>query len=216
MPVQTLQYKQDFLIKKDNVLIKLINEFPFEKLNKRKDLYVSLMQAIVSQQLSVKAADTIWKRFLSVFPEKYPGEQAVLSMDAERFRSVGLSYQKANYLKNVAAFSLEKSLDFSELKKLNEEDLIQYLVQIKGVGRWTAEMILMFNLGVENIFPVDDLGIQLAVKNLYELNSSGKSLRREMLDIAENWSPYKTYVSMSLWKWKDKINKKESLSAYFC
>src|SRR5690606_35491475 len=121
---------------------------------------LSLLQAIVDQQLSVKAAATIWKRFISLFGDGYPHPEVLLALSPQTLRSVGLSGQKTGYLKNIASFSLEKTLDYRKLRAMDDETLINYLTQIKGVGRWTAEMILMFTLTRPDVFPIDDLGIQ--------------------------------------------------------
>lgn len=168
-----------------------------------KDLLGALLGAIVSQQLSTKAAKTIWERFINLFPDKKPTAEAILSMDTEMIRAAGLSYQKAGYLKNIAQFSIEKTLDYRKLYRKSDEDLIEYLSSIKGVGRWTAEMILMFNLNRPDILPVDDLGIQQAMIKLYQLEQKGKFLKEEMIKIAESWRPYRTLASRHLWKWKD-------------
>ena len=167
------------------------------------DLYGSLLGSIVSQQLSVKAADTIWKRFLALFPGEDPKPELVLKMKPDQLRAVGLSYQKAGYIQNIAKFALEEGLDYRKLKKLSDDDLIEHLVQIKGVGKWTVQMILMFSLGREDVFPEDDLGIQTAIKKLYNVNSEKKQLKADMHKIAAKWSPYRTIACKYLWRYKD-------------
>jgi DNA-3-methyladenine glycosylase II len=191
-------------LKKDKLLKKVIAQTGAIKLKKDTDLYLSLMRAIVGQQLSVKAANTIWGRFISMFPDQYPHAEVVLRTDDEMLRNVGLSYQKAGYIKNIAQFSLEKTLDYKKLKKMTDDDLIEYLVQIKGVGRWTVEMILMFNLNREDIFPKDDLGIQTAMINIYGCHAPRKKDFFAAMDaLAEKWRPYRTLACMHLWKFKD-------------
>ncbi|HEY1038342.1 MAG TPA: DNA-3-methyladenine glycosylase [Bacteroidia bacterium] len=167
------------------------------------DLYGSLLGSIVSQQLSVKAADTIWKRFVALFPDEDPKPGLVLKMKPDQLRAVGLSYQKAGYIQNIAKFALEEGLDYKKLKKLSDDDLIEHLVQIKGVGKWTVQMILMFSLGREDVFPEDDLGIQTAIKKLYNVNSEKKQLKADMHKIAAKWSPYRTIACKYLWRYKD-------------
>lgn len=174
-------------------------------ITKNDDLYFTLLRAIVGQQLSTKAAATIWARFLNLFPHREPYANLVLAVDTDQLRSVGLSYQKVGYIKNIALFSIEKTLDYSVLKKLTNEDLVVYLTQIKGVGKWTVEMILMFSLAREDVFTTDDLGIVTAMKNLYGIDTTNKAYKKEMITIAEQWKPYRTYACMCLWKWKDEL-----------
>lgn len=193
-------------LKKDQVLRRVIAYVGDIELKKDTDLYFSLCRSIVSQQLSIKAASTIFGRFLALFRDAYPEPNILLKLSDEKLRSVGLSYQKAGYLKNIARFSLEQSLDYKVLKKLPDEELIQYLVQIKGVGRWTVEMILMFSLNRPDILPMDDLGIQNSIKKHYRIREGNKKdLYRKMNMIAENWRPHRTLACMYLWSYKDSI-----------
>jgi len=164
------------------------------------DIYLSLLGSIISQQLSTKVARVIRNRFLDLFPAGYPQPEAVLAQPEETLRSVGLSYQKLSYLRNVADFGLAGNLDYNVISQMEDEALIKHLMQIKGVGRWTAEMILMFTLTRPDVFPINDLGIQNAMKKLYGLTQTGKILQAEMIRIAENWRPYRTLASRYLWQ----------------
>jgi DNA-3-methyladenine glycosylase II len=111
-----------------------------------------------------------------------------------------------SYVKNVAQFEIESGLDHRKLHKMTNEKVIEYLIVIKGVGRWTIEMLLMFALGREDVFAVDDLGIQNAMIKLYKLdNSDKKKLKEELLRISQKWSPYRTYACLHLWRWKDNV-----------
>jgi DNA-3-methyladenine glycosylase II len=190
-------------LRKDKKLAGVIEKVGTLKLEKHDDLYLGLMRSIVGQQLSVKAAATIWGRFLDLFPERYPHDKLLMKLDVEKLRAVGLSYQKAGYIQNIARFAKEETLDYAKLKKLDDEDLIVYLTQIKGVGRWTTEMILMFTLGRENVLPLDDLGIQVAMSRLYKLEGDKKSLKIQMQKKAEIWEPYRTLACKYLWRYKD-------------
>lgn len=191
-------------LKKDKTLKKVIERVGEIKPNKNRDLYMALLEAIVSQQLSVKAADTIWKRFLALFKDEYPEAKLLLKMKDDTLRSSGLSYQKAGYLKNIALFSIEQTLDYKKLKNKSDEELIEYLIQIKGVGRWTVEMVLMFSLNRDNVFPKDDLGIQNGMKILYNISSRNKrELFAEMERISEVWKPYRTLACRYIWRHKD-------------
>jgi len=170
---------------------------------KTDDAYLALLNSIVSQQLSVKAAATIWGRFLDLFPKKYPEAKLILKMKDETMRGAGLSYQKAGYIKNIAEFSLKNSLDSKALNKLDDEALVAHLTQIKGVGKWTVQMIMMFSLQRMDVFPEDDLGIQNAIKKLYSLESDKQQLKKDMFQIAQKWQPFRTVACMYLWKHKD-------------
>lgn len=118
--------------------------------------------------------------------------------------SIGLSNAKTNYVKNVARFEIDFGMSAAKLNKMSNEEVIEYLTQIKGVGRWTVEMLLMFALGREDVFAVDDLGIQNAMIKLYRLDNSDKKLLKEkLIKISDKWSPYRTYACLHLWQWKD-------------
>jgi len=190
-------------LKKDALMKEVLKTTPTLTFAPNKNLYHSLIRAIVSQQLSVKAAATIYQRFLNLFPGNDPAAEVVLRLEDEQLRSCGLSYQKAGYLKNIAQFSIINGLEYRKLYRKSDEDLITHLTQIKGVGKWTVEMILMFSLNRSDVFPVDDLGIQNAMKKLYGLEGKGKHLHKQMIQIAEQWRPYRTIASRHLWKWKD-------------
>jgi DNA-3-methyladenine glycosylase II len=189
-------------LKKDKILRHVIDKVGELPKIKRRNVLIALLNAIVSQQLSVKAADTIFKRFLELFENQSPDPQALLSISDQHLRAVGLSYQKATYLKNIAKFALEQGLDDKELSKKNDDDLIAYLKQNKGVGRWTVEMLLMFQLNRPDVFPKDDLGIQQGIKKLYELPHEKKILMLEMERIAEHWRPYRTLACRYIWHYK--------------
>ena len=163
------------------------------------DIYFYLLNSIVSQQLSVKVAEIIWNRFLDLFPERHPEEQLLLQKTDSELRNVGLSFQKLGYLKNVAEFSTEFGMEFEMLDNWTDEEIIKYLCQIKGVGKWTVQMVLMFPMDRPNVFPVDDLGIQTKMKRFYDLTSTKKELRNELLEISSKWDPYKTVASKMLW-----------------
>lgn len=168
--------------------------------SRSEDLYFELLSSIVSQQLSVKAAATIFKRFTELYPDTYPHPHLVLESADETLRGAGLSFQKIGYVRNVAAFAQGGNLEHAVIDAMEDEALIQHLTQIKGVGRWTVEMLLMFALERPDVMPVDDLGIQNAMKRHYGLEESGKALKARMLEIAENWRPYRTIASKYLWQ----------------
>jgi DNA-3-methyladenine glycosylase II len=158
----------------------------------------------MSQQLSTKVASIIHNRFLDLYGGVAPNPEQILEVPEERLRGIGLSNAKVQYVRNVARFAMEQGMTPKQLGRMTDEAVIEYLTQIKGVGKWTAEMLLMFALKREDVFPADDLGIQQAMIRLYGLDPSDKKmLRQEMHRIAAKWSPYRTYASMHLWNWKD-------------
>jgi DNA-3-methyladenine glycosylase II len=164
------------------------------------DIYFDLLQSIVSQQLSVKVAAIIWNRFLALFPDQYPTDWTLKERTDAELRSVGLSRQKANYLRNVAVFSIENGMDFETLNDKSDDAFIAYLTEIKGVGKWTVQMVLMFPMDRPDVFPIDDLGIQTKMIAHYKLTGEKKEIRKQMTEIAEKWRPYRSLASKYLWK----------------
>ena len=164
------------------------------------DIYVSLLNSIVSQQLSIKVVRIIWRRFTDLFPGGYPDANQLLLTDHGLLRKVGLSNSKASYLKNVAEFKLKNDMSFEFLQTMSDEEVIRYLTRIKGVGKWTVQMILMFPMDRPNVFPIDDLGIRNVMKDLYGLQMEEKELRSKLMEIAENWHPYKSLASKYIWE----------------
>ena len=170
----------------------------------RKNIYLHLCSSIMSQQLNVKVAAVIYERFLSLYKNKKPSLKQIIDTPFDTLRSVGLSNAKTQYVKNVCVFFLTEKITDAKLQKMSNESLIKYLSQIKGVGQWTVEMILMFTLGREDVFAVDDLGIQQSITKLYQLDASDKkALKIKMMELSANWSPYRTYACRYLWGWKD-------------
>ena len=170
----------------------------------QKNIPIRLMASIISQQLSTKVAAIIFDRFLALYPGKKPTIQKVLDTSEETLRGIGISYAKIKYIYAVANFCQVHTITDKKLAQLPDEAIIDLLVQINGVGKWTVQMLLMFSLGRENVFAVDDLGIQQAMVELYHLDPSNKKeLKSKMLSISEAWSPFKTYACLHLWRWKD-------------
>lgn len=191
-------------LSKDKKFKKLLESGERYQLKKRKNIPIYLCASIMSQQLSTKVADVIYKRFLNLYDGKEPLPQQILDTPSETLRAIGLSNAKVSYVKNVAAFGIEPGMDFRKLQKMDNEEVIAYLTQIKGVGRWTVEMLLMFALGREDVFAIDDLGIQNAMIKLYKLDRADKKkFKEDLLRISGKWSPYRTYACKHLWSWKD-------------
>lgn len=191
-------------LSKDKKLKKLIDTGTPHKLVKRKNICTYLCASIMSQQLSTKVADVIYQRFLDLYGGTEPTPQQILDTPFETLRGIGLSNNKVRYVQNVAAFELESGMDPKKLSRMDNEAVIEYLTVIKGVGRWTVEMLLMFALGREDVFAVDDLGVQNAMIHLYKLDRKDKKkFREDLLRISSKWSPYRTYACVHLWRWKD-------------
>jgi len=189
---------------KDKKLKKLIDGHQPLSVQKSKDIVFYLCASIMSQQLSTKVAETIKNRFLALYDGRIPLPEEILATSLETLRSIGLSNAKANYVQNVARFALEKGMDHEVLHEMENEAVITYLTQIKGVGQWTVEMLLMFGMGREDIFAIDDWGIQNAMIHIYQLDiNDKKAFRKELLRISQKWSPYRTYACLHLWRWKD-------------
>ncbi len=191
-------------LSKDKKLKPIIKTHGVIKLKKKKDIFMALCSSIMSQQLSVKVAAVIEKRFLSLFDNGSPTPQLLLQIPHETLRSIGLSNAKAQYVKNVAQFDIEHGLNFKKLHAMPETELIAYLTRIKGVGKWTAEMIMMFALAKEDVFSTGDLGLQNAVKKIYGIKfRNKKQLEKKMIALAEQWKPYRTYACLYLWRHND-------------
>lgn len=191
-------------LSKDKKLKKIVEaQQPFI-LTPRKRVYLHLCSSIISQQLSTRVAKVIRQRFLNLYANKQPTAAQIAATPLEIFRSIGFSNAKASYVHNVCKFFIENKITDQRLAKMTNEEIIDLLTQIKGVGRWTVEMILMFTLGREDVFALDDLGIQQSIAKLYKLDSSDKkALKEKMLLISSKWSPYRTYACRYLWGWKD-------------
>lgn len=190
-------------LQKDKKLAKVLDSMELAPLPRRDDHYFVLMKSIASQQLSIKAAATIWERFLDLFPDRYPYAELVLNTPLESMRGAGMSGQKSSYLKNIAEFSLSNPMTDTHLDAMDDAAIIAYLSSIKGVGKWTVEMLLMFGLGRPNVFPIDDLGVRQGMIKVYDIRTEGKEQRAEMEKIAKKWAPYRSYGCLAMWRWKD-------------
>jgi DNA-3-methyladenine glycosylase II len=191
-------------LQKDRKISKIIVQQEPISLKHRNKIYLHLCASIISQQLSNKVADIIYARFLNLYGGAEPTAEQITSTPFDQLRGTGLSNAKANYVLNVARFATEKGMEKKKLDRMGNDEVIEYLTQIKGVGRWTVEMLLMFTLGREDVFAIDDYGIQSAMIKIYKLDTNDKKeLKNKLLRISGKWSPYRTYACMHLWKWKD-------------
>ena len=190
-------------LNKDKKLKAIISTQETIVLKKEKNIYLWICFSIISQQLSTKVAKVIQQRFLDLYDSKKPSLEEIIATPFDTLKGIGLSESKTNYLLNVCHFFLEHKLTDSKLNKMDDETLIDLLIQIKGVGRWTVEMILMFALGREDVFAVDDLGIQQKMCALFDIDKTDKKhMKLIMQEISSPWSPYRTYACRYLWGWK--------------
>ncbi len=183
---------------KDPILNKLVKKYeaPDNFKDRSEFLYEELVESIIGQQLSGKAADTIFKRFLALFKNsQFPKPSVLLKTDLEKLRSAGMRYSKAQYIKNIAQEFVNKELDINKLKKMSDQEIKNELVKIKGVGNWTAEMILIFTFKREDVFSMGDAGLRRAIKNLYNLESE-----KDILKLSEKWKPKRSFACWYLWR----------------
>lgn len=157
----------------------------------------ALIRSIVFQQLSGKAATTIHNRFLDLYPDRAPTARDIIETPDDKLRGAGLSRQKIGYLRDLAARVDRGELPLEHVDALTDEDLIAHLVQVKGIGKWTAQMFLMFKLGRVNVLPDLDLGIQNAIKRAY---GKRKCAPKDVLRIGAKWSPYSSIACWYLWR----------------
>lgn len=192
-------YPMQYLSQKDCKLATIINSIGEYSKKTHNDPFESLIQSIISQQLSGKAANAIFNRFKAFYNNTKPNPNQIISIPNETFRTqIGLSLQKIAYIKDLSARVSDGRLNLEVLSELPDEDIINELVKVKGIGRWTAEMFLIFCLGREDIMPVRDLGIRKAMKKLYDLAQLPSP--SYILDKSSSWSPYRSIASWYLWK----------------
>ena len=190
-------------LSKDKKFSSYIDKIELPQRNPSSDLYSGLISSIVSQQLSVKAAATIHGRFVSLFKAKYPTAEELLQLSDIDMRSVGLSGQKTKYVRNVALFFQDNDLFDKDWTTLSDDEIISILTEIKGVGKWTVQMILMFVLKRPDVFPVLDLGIQHGMIEIYNLKQEKKELHAKMERLSKKWQPHRTIACFYLWAIKD-------------
>lgn len=196
---QQLEEGSAHLASVDPILGKIISSAPLPTFTPHKNYYQELVESIISQQLSVKAAATILDRFKALFTTSFPSPEAILEKDIETYRSVGLSRQKASYIRDLAERVLNGSVKFDHLDSLSNQEVIDELIQIKGVGIWTVHMFLMFCMGRLDVLPVGDLGIRNGIQKLYSLPERPNDVEIETIATKNNWHPYESLASWYVW-----------------
>lgn len=190
------------ILSADPVLKEVLARQSPRSINKTDNVTLYLYSTIIQQQLSNRVGAVILKRFLDLFGGKAPTSEEVVAMPIENLRAIGISVAKAGYIKNIARFDIDNGLDLEKLSQMTDDEVIGYITTIKGIGKWTAHLFLMAALGREDVFPSDDLILQKAVEALYGLDRKDKkAFMAQLHDISAQWSPYRTYASMHLWRW---------------
>ena len=191
----------NYIKKKDKRILKILKDdkrcFYFHLKNKNVNHLFNLSREIIGQQLSVKASSSIWKRFCKGLKTNKDLIHKIKKIKLNEHKNYSLSKNKLLYLKEIVKAYENKSLNFRKLSKYKDEDAITSLCKIKGIGSWTAEMLLLFSFKRINIFSIKDLGLRKAVSKIYEVDINSYD---KILKIANNWSPYKSIVSWYLWK----------------
>ena len=190
------------LLKRDKKMQVLIKKFGRPDFNQGQDYFQSLLRSIVFQQLSGKAAQTIYDRLVSLIPKNSilcPNE--VLNLDKDKMRKAGLSFQKINYVRNLADYFENNSFKKKEVERMTDEEIRKALIQIKGMGQWTVDMFLMFTLNRADILPYKDLGIQKGIMKI--LNMKNLPSKKEMENCSRKWRPYRTIACWYLWRMAD-------------
>ncbi len=214
-------YKPEEYLKKVDPILGLAINKNLTKLKSRGSVYEGLLRAIISQQISVAAANSVREKFLKNFGGKFPEPKILANLKDEDLQGCGLSRQKIGYVKNVAEHFLrrttevppllkggghERKLVPGDFLKMSDQEIIDDLTKIKGVGTWTAEMLLIFNLNKPDVFSIKDLGLLNAIYKLYKINAKKykkKNLEKKVLKISESWSPYRSLACRYLWNYKD-------------
>jgi DNA-3-methyladenine glycosylase II len=185
----------------DPVLGALIVRYKGLTLSSRGDAFQTLARSIIGQQISVKAAQSVWLRFAAAVGEIQP--KNVLQLSIEQLRACGLSGQKVNYLRDLSARFAEGSIDTGRWHEMDDEDLIDELTEVKGIGRWTAEMFLIFYLTRPDVFPLADIGLQRAMELHY--NKGRKLSDRRIASLGRLWSPWRSVATWYLWRSLDPV-----------
>ena len=184
-------------LKKDRRLAKIIDQVGKYNISQTKNPYESLVEAIITQQLSGKAADSISKRFRAIYG-RFPKPADVLKTPDSKLRKAGLSGMKVKYIKDLSARIDSGELRLASMKNLADDEVVAELTKVKGIGRWTAEMFLIFSLGRLDVLPVGDLGLRKGVQKLHSLPELPE--KDEIEKIAEKWRPYRTVATWYLWR----------------
>lgn len=196
LPKKVIKHFQEV----DPVLFSKANFISIDEIKPRQPRYYfqNLCREIIGQQLAGTVARIIFKRFTELFPEKKASAEAILEISEQKLRNVGMAWSKVEAIKDLAKKTINGDLNFRRISKMSDQEVVDTLTQVKGIGPWTAEMFLMFTLGREDVFSAKDLGLRKAIAKLYHMKGEPK---QEKLDnLTRKWSPYRTYACRVLWK----------------
>ena len=185
------------VLNKDKKLKKIISSVGECKIRTISNPFEALVEAIITQQISDSAGKSISLKFKNLFGKKYPAPSDDVKLSIDEIKSVGLSRMKAEYIFDISQMIVDKKLDFKIFKKMSNEDVISELTKIRGIGKWTAEMYLIFALGRMDVFPLGDLGLINGIKKLYDLENPSTD---EILEITNSWIPYRTIGTWYIWR----------------
>lgn len=207
------------LSKADPLMKQLIDAYRGELLQSRGDAFYTLARSIVGQQISVKAADSVWNKIIALANDAALHPAWVMDQSDSDLRACGLSGQKVTYLREIAGFFFENKVDEHYFSHLSDEEVIRHLTRIKGIGKWTAEMFLIFHLMRPDVFPLDDIGLQKGIEKRYHHSLfphasimtptadgiTKKDFYNQLLDLSEMWKPYRSAATWYLWRSLDPI-----------
>lgn len=187
----------DHFEKVDQILFSVIGDLKFPQTTRGNNLFADLCEIIIQQQLSEKVGDVIYGRFQKLFRKGKIIPEEVLKISDDKIREIGTSMNKVKFIKNLAKEIVEENIQLEQLGKLENEAIIGQLTKLKGIGRWTAQMFLMFSLGRVDVFSYGDLGLRKAIQKLYKLKKEPTQEQAER--ISRKWKPYRTYACRILW-----------------
>ena len=197
---KNLEAACEHLARHDKKLAKYIKLYGPPTLKPHKDYYAELVGSIVGQQLSTKAAATIWQRVLGLFGGKMPTPEELIKIKDQKLRDVGLSWAKVSYVKDLAQHILDGRLDLKDISTMPNEQLIEQLTAVRGIGEWSAHMFMIFALGRLDILPTGDLGVRKAIQLTYGLKELPDSAKIITIVDKNNWHPYESVASWYLWQ----------------
>jgi DNA-3-methyladenine glycosylase II len=204
--IAELEKAERSLSRRDRQLRGLIKRHGPCRIRPHNRYFETLVEAVISQQLSTKAADTICNRFKSMYaPGRFPEPERILATPNDTLRATGMSNGKVSFVKDIAAKTQDGSLKFKRMAKMSDDEVIEMLTQVKGIGVWTAHMFLIFSLGRMDVLPVGDLGIRRAVERLYGFDHLPTAAEIEHVAEERGWRPYCSIASWFLWRsWEEK------------
>jgi DNA-3-methyladenine glycosylase II len=204
---QKIRAAEKHLAKADKKLAPVIRMYAPCRIEPHSDHYGELVSSIVGQQLSTKAGSTIWKRVLELFGGQMPTPQQLIDIDADKIRACGVSYPKIGYMKDLAQHVMDGRLDLPHISTMPNDQLIEQLTAVKGIGEWSAHMFMIFGLGRLDVLPVGDLGVRKAIMRLYKLKELPDPALMVAISNKNSWQPYESVAAWYLWQSLDNAPK---------